>query len=83
MKLYRWESHYVTKRVHGHNRRVKVHYWHLRNSATMTGTGTGTTVKMTAKITPKYSGKWKAVAVYSGATGFAGSTSPHKDFTVK
>jgi hypothetical protein len=83
MRLYRWETHYVTKRIHGHNRRVKVHYWHLRNSATMTGTGSGATVRLTATITPKYAGKWKAVAVHSAGTGFLGSTSQHKDFTVK
>jgi hypothetical protein len=83
LKLYRKETRYVTKKVNGVNKRVKESYWHLRHSVKMTGTGTGVTVKLTATVTPKYAGSWKAVAVYGGASAFAGSTSPTKYFTVK
>jgi hypothetical protein len=38
---------------------------------------------MTATVTPKYAGSWKAVVVYAGGSGFTGSTSPTKYFTVK
>lgn len=84
LKLYRKETHYVTKKVNGKNRRVKVAYWHLRHSVLMKRySSTSTTVKMTATVTPKYSGSWKVVVRYSGGTGFLGSTSPTKYFTVK
>jgi hypothetical protein len=83
LRLYRLETMYVTKKVHGRNRRVKVAYWHLRASARMVGSGSGATRTLSATVTPRYAGKWRAIASFSGAPGFFGSTSASRDFTVK
>jgi hypothetical protein len=84
LSLYRVEYKWVTKRVHGVNRRVKVAYWHLRSTATMKRTaGGGERTLLSAGVKPAYSGKWKAIVRFAGSSGYAARTSATAYFTVR
>jgi FtsP/CotA-like multicopper oxidase with cupredoxin domain len=80
LSLYRYETKTVRKKV-GHNwRKVKVKYWRLRATKTMSATADG---HLSLRYKPPYAGSWKAIASYSGSLGHNPATSGTKKFTVK
>jgi hypothetical protein len=80
LRLYRYETKTVRKKVRGHWRRVRVKYWRLRNTVAMTPGAAGL---LTARAKPRYSGKWKARVTFAGSSAFLPSTSGWKSFTVR
>jgi hypothetical protein len=81
--LYHQETKTVRKRINGKMRKVKVKYWRLRTTTTMTPGAAGASTKFTGRFKPKYAGKWRAVASFSGGAGYAASKSSARAFTVK
>ena len=80
LSVWHWESKTVHLKIHGHWRRVKTKYWHLRGTLRMSAAGSGL---MSAKAKLNYSGAWHARAIYTGATGFKPAASPTLSFSVK
>jgi len=80
LAFFRGESKTVRKKVKGKWKSVKVYLWKLRATKTMTASADG---RQTLKYKLPYSGKWKMVASYSGATGYTPSTSGEKTLTAK
>jgi 5-hydroxyisourate hydrolase-like protein (transthyretin family) len=80
--LSHWETKIVRKKVGTKFKNVKVWYWRLRSTVTMSGSASPG--KLTAKIKFAQTGKWKAYVTYAPATGqYLASTSHTKTFTVK
>jgi hypothetical protein len=80
LQLYRYETKTVRKKVRGRWRRVRVKYWRLRSTLTMTPDGTG---RLTARSKLRYAGKWKAQVGFAGSPFYAPSTSASRGFTVR
>ncbi len=80
LSFYRRETKTVRKKVRGRWRRVRVRYWHLRATKPMNAGSDG---RLTLIYKLRYPGKWKMIARYSGAAGFAPSTSGARYFSVK
>ncbi len=76
-----WEYKTVTKVVRGKRKRVKVGYWRLRTTRTLSAGGGGrfyTTYKLPS------AGKWRLVASFTPSTGvFTAATSGTKAFTAR
>ncbi len=80
LRLYRYETKTVRRKVHGTWRRVKVKYWRLRASKAMI-VGAGGSASLRYK--PTKTGTWKAVAVYSGPAPYLSGTSASRTFKVR
>jgi hypothetical protein len=80
LALYRYETKTVRKKVRGKWKKVKVKYWRLRATKTMTPSSDG---RLSLRYKLPYSGKWKAVASYAGSPDYSPITSATKSFTVK
>jgi hypothetical protein len=78
--LYRYETKTVHKKVRGRTRHVRVKYWRLRSSVAMTPDWSG---RVSVRYKPRYSGKWKAQAVFYGSGTYSASTSGSRSFTVR
>jgi subtilisin family serine protease len=78
--LYRWEHKTVRVKVGGTWKRVRVGYWRLRSTRTMSARSDG---RLVASYRLPYAGKWKAFARYSGGPGFAPSVSGTKRFSAR
>jgi subtilisin family serine protease len=78
--LYHWEHKTVRVRVRGRSKRVRVGYWRLRSSKTMTAAADG---RLAATYRLPYKGQWKMSARYSGAPGYSGSASGTKRFSAR
>ena len=81
VSLYRWETKTVRKKVKGKWKRVRVNYWRLKATRTMSRTSTAGRLSLSYK--PRSSGKWKAVTRYSGSKWYGASVSTTKRFTVR
>jgi hypothetical protein len=80
LSFYRYETKTVRKKVGGRWKNVRVHYWHLRTTKTMSAGSDG---HLTLKYRLPYSGSWKVVARYTGSSTHAASTSSARQFTAK
>jgi hypothetical protein len=80
ISFYRYETKTVRKKVRGRWKNVRVHYWHLRTTKTMSAGSDG---HLTLKYRLPYSGSWKVVARYTGSATHAASTSSARQFTAK
>jgi hypothetical protein len=80
LRLYRYETKTVRKKVRGHWRRVRVKYWRLRSAIVMTPNPSGA---LTAASKPRYAGKWMAQVSFSGGAIYAASDSGWRTFTVR
>jgi hypothetical protein len=81
LRLYRWETKTVRKKVGRRWKKVKVKYWRLRYTGPMAGDSSGL---LTARTKVKYSGKWKMSVSYNGSSSYAPSTrAAEKTFSVK
>jgi hypothetical protein len=71
LTLARWEK----------KKGSKAYYWHVRKTLTLKASTAGSTkVKASTKLA--YKGKWKAVAVYNGWSGYLPSNTLSKTFKV-
>jgi hypothetical protein len=70
----------VRKKVGGKWKSVKVTYWRGTTSKNMSASADGS-LRLRYKV--PYAGKWKIVSSYSGAEGYAPSSSAVKYFTAK
>jgi hypothetical protein len=59
---------------------VKVRYWHLKSTKTMSRDSDG---HLSLRYAPSASGKWKAVTSFTGSKWYLASHSGTKYFTVK
>ncbi len=85
LSLYRCETKTVKKRIRGRWKRVKVKYWRLRATKTMSPSPSG---RVAASYRPRYAGSWKMKVDYSGSLGSPGvngywPSSRTKTFRVK
>jgi hypothetical protein len=80
LALYRYETKTVRKRVGARWKRVKVRYWRPKGTRQMSPTADG---RFVLRYKLLATGKWRAVASYSGSSRFAPSSSGTKSFTVK
>jgi hypothetical protein len=83
LKLYRSATKTVTKTVKGKKRRVRVSYWRYYTTLKMKSSISGSVAKLSASAKLPYRGSWKAVVIFSGATGYKPSSSLAKTFRVR
>jgi hypothetical protein len=81
LALYHQETKSVRKKVVGKWRKVKVKYWHLRKSVTMTRASGA--AKYSASVKLAYKGSWKATVTGNAATGYTAPAAKTLGFTVK
>ncbi len=80
LRLYRYETKTVRKKVRGRWKKVKVNYWRLRATKVM---GAGVDGSLATSYKLRYSGKWKATVNYEGPPAWIASGPGSKSFTVK
>jgi hypothetical protein len=84
LQLYHQETKTVRKKVGGKWRKVKVKYWKLRKTVTLSGaSATGDNWKLSSRVKLAYKGAWRATVTATAAGNYLVPASKTLAFTAK